>query len=94
MAKQATPSVEVENLTAEQKSRLMTVLRETSNALCRADGEKDFVRETKKTLAKELGLPAKLVNRLVKVHHKQSFDQEKAEHEQFEKLYLKVTSKV
>ncbi len=94
MAKKVKQPVDVENLTTEQRTKLMEVLKETSNALARAEGEKDYVRESKKTLVKELGLSTKMVSKLVKVHHKQSFDQEKMEHEEFEKLYLKATSKV
>ncbi len=94
MAKQAKQQVDVDSLTPEQRSKLMQVLKETSNALARVEGEKDYVREAKKSLVKDLGLPTKMVSKLVKVHHKQNFDQEQMEHEQFEKLYLKVTTKV
>jgi len=94
MAKSAKQPVDVDSLTAEQRGKLMHTLKETSNSLSRAEGEREYVRDAKKTLAKELGLSSKVISKLVKVHYKQSFDQEKMEQEQFEKLYLKVTAKV
>lgn len=94
MAKAAKQPVDVESLTDEQRSKLMTVLKETSNSLARAESEREYVRDAKKALVKDLGLSTKMVSKLVKVHHKQSFDQEQHEHEEFEKLYLKVTKKV
>lgn len=93
MAKTVQAPVNVESLTAEQRGVLMAALRETSGALGRAEGERTYVSETKKKLAKDLGLAPKLISKLVKVYHKQSFEQEKADAEEFERLYLKVTVK-
>jgi len=92
MAK-AVKVVNVENLSAEERGSLLAALREVSNSLSRMDGEKDLIRETKKKIAKDLKLPNKLVSKLAKVYHKQNFDEEMAEHEQFENLYLKLTNK-
>jgi hypothetical protein len=51
------------------------------------DGEKDYIRESIASISKDLQLPKKLVAKLVKVYHKQNYDEEVATHEQFETLY-------
>ena len=58
--------------------------------MTRQDAERDFVRESVTETAKNMQLPKKLVARLVKVYHKQNFDEEVAVHEQFETLYETV----
>jgi hypothetical protein len=51
------------------------------------DGEKDYIRESIAAISKDLQLPKKLVAKLIKVYHKQNYDEEVATHEQFETLY-------
>jgi len=69
------------------REKLLNVLRECSGSLTRMEGEKDFIKEAVTNVCKELQLPKRLVNRLVKVYHKQNYDEEVAVHEQFETLY-------
>lgn len=71
---------------ADQK-KLLDCLRECSASLTRMDGEKDYIRESIASISKDLQLPKKLVAKLVKVYHKQNYDEEVATHEQFETLY-------
>lgn len=85
--------VNPENLTDEQRAQLLAAVKEVSNSLARAEGEKDYVREAKKKIAEDLKLPKKLVNKLIKVYHKQSFDADVEEQKQFETLYTKLTTK-
>jgi hypothetical protein len=40
-----------------------------------------------KKVSDDLKLPKQVVQRLVKVYHKQNYDEEVATHEQFEQLY-------
>ena len=72
------------------RDKLLNVIRECSGSMTRMDGEKDFVRESIKNICKELDLPKRLVQRMVKVYHKQNYDEEVAVHEQFETLYQSV----
>jgi hypothetical protein len=51
------------------------------------EGEKDYIKESVSAIAKDLQLPKRLVSKMVKVYHKQNFDEEVATHEQFETLY-------
>jgi hypothetical protein len=74
---------------ADQK-KLLDMLREASNSLTRIESERDLIREMKSKVCDELQLEKKVVNRMVKVYHKQTFQEEVAEHEQFETLYESI----
>jgi hypothetical protein len=72
------------------REKLLGVLKECSNSLTRMEGEKDYIKEATTNIAKDLQLPKKLVAKMVKVYHKQNYDEEVAVHEQFETLYETV----
>jgi hypothetical protein len=74
---------------ADQK-KLLDMLREASNSLTRIESERELIREMKKKVGEELQLEKKVLNRMVKVYHKQTFQEEVAEHEQFETLYESI----
>jgi thymidine phosphorylase len=86
--------VVIPTLSSEEKQKLSAALTETSKSLARAQGEQEYVREAIKKVSTDLKLPKKLISKLVRVHYKQNFDQEVAEHEDFEKLYQTVIKKV
>lgn len=69
------------------REKLLSVLRECSASMTRIDGEKDYIKESINDICKNLQLPKRLLNRMVKVYHKQNYDEEVATHEQFETLY-------
>jgi hypothetical protein len=69
------------------RKKLFDAIRECSDSMTRIEGEKDFIKEATKKVCEDLKLPKRLVNRLVKVYHKQNYDEEVATHEQFEQLY-------
>jgi hypothetical protein len=69
------------------REKLLGVLRECSASMTRIDGEKDYIKESVNDICKNLQLPKRLLNRMVKVYHKQNYDEEVATHEQFETLY-------
>lgn len=83
----------VPQLSLDEKAQLSAALTETSKSLARAQGEKEYVREAIKKVVTDLKLPKKLVAKLVKVHYKQNFDEEVAQHEEFEQLYATVIKK-
>jgi hypothetical protein len=72
------------------REKLFKVVKECSDSMTRIEGENDFIKESIADISKQLQLPKKLVSRLVKVYHKQNFDEEVAVHEQFETLYESV----
>ena len=71
----------------DDRDKLLNVLRECSASLTRVEGERDYIKEAVTNICKELDIPKRLVNRMVKVYHKQNYDEEVAVHEQFETLY-------
>ena len=71
---------------ADQK-KLLGVLKECSDSLTRIEGERDLIKEAVSDVAKNLQLPKSLVAKMVKVYHKQNYDEEVATNEQFEQLY-------
>jgi hypothetical protein len=71
----------------EDRKKLLDVLRECSASMTRMEGEKDYIKESVNDICKKLDLPKRLVARMVKVYHKQNYDEEVAVHEQFETLY-------
>jgi hypothetical protein len=80
----------INQLSEPDKVKLFKVIKECSDSMTRQGSEKDFVRESITETSKKMQLPKKLVARLVKVYHKQNFDEEVAVHEQFETLYETV----
>jgi hypothetical protein len=72
------------------KEKLLKVLKTCSDSLARTEAEKELIREEVKEICQQLQLPKRLVNRMVKVYHKQNYDEEVATHEQFETLYETV----
>lgn len=71
----------------EDRKKLLNVLKECSNSLTRIAGERDLIKESVSDVSETLQLPKKLVNKMVKIYHKQNYDEEVATNEQFELLY-------
>jgi hypothetical protein len=80
------------NVLSNPKDResLLTALKECSDSMVRMEAEKEFIREVVTNTSKNLQLPKKIVSKMVKVYHKQNYDEEVATHEQFETLYETV----
>jgi uncharacterized FlaG/YvyC family protein len=70
--------------------KIKKMLGEISNSMTRIAAERDLIRETIAELSKEFELPKKYLNRMAKVYHKQNFQIEQANHEEFEDLYVSI----
>jgi dihydrodipicolinate synthase/N-acetylneuraminate lyase len=77
----------VVSLSQEQKDRLLKAVKEMSNSLARAEGEREYVSEATKKISDDVKLSKKLVSKLVKTFHKQNFEEEVAINNEFEDLY-------
>ena len=86
----AVKQLTINQLSAPDREKLYKIVKDCSDSMTRMDAEKDFVRESITETSKQMQLPKKMVARLVKVYHKQNFDEEVAIHEQFETLYESV----
>ena len=72
------------------RDKLLGVLKECSNSLVRMEAERDLIKEAVKDICDKLQLPKRVVNKMVKVYHKQNFDEEVAVQDQFMGLYNAV----
>jgi replicative DNA helicase len=86
----AVQQLSINQLSQPDREKLFKVIKECSDSMTRIDGEQDYIRESITETAKQMQLPKKLVVKLIKVYHKQNFDEEVAVHEQFETLYETV----
>ena len=86
----AVQQLSINQLSQPDREKLFKVIKECSDSMTRMDAEKDYVREAIADTSKNMQLPKKLVAKLVKVYHKQNFDEEVAVAEQFETLYETV----
>jgi hypothetical protein len=86
----AVQQLTINQLSQPDREKLFKIVKDCSDSMTRIDGENDFIRESIAETAKQMQLPKKLVAKLVRVYHKQNFDEEVAVHEQFETLYESV----
>jgi hypothetical protein len=86
----AVQQLSINQLSQPDREKLFKIVKECSDSMTRIEGENDFIRESIAETAKQMQLPKKLVAKLVRVYHKQNFDEEVAVHEQFENLYETV----
>lgn len=73
------------------REKIRKMLAEISGSFTRIEAERDLIRETIKEMSDQFQLPKKTLNKMAKVYHKQNFNQEVAEHEEFESLYEEIT---
>lgn len=86
----AVQQLSINQLSQPDREKLFKIVKECSGSMTRIEGENDFIRESIAETAKQMQLPKKLVAKLVRVYHKQNFDEEVAVNEQFENLYESV----
>ena len=86
----AVQQLTINQLSQPDREKLFKIIKECSDSLTRIEGENDFIKESIAAASKNMQLPKKLVAKLVKVYHKQNFDEEVAVAEQFETLYETV----
>jgi hypothetical protein len=86
----AVKQMTINQLSEPDRDKLFKIIKECSDSMTRQDAEKDFVRESITETSKNMQLPKTISRSLVKVYHKQNFDEEVAVHEQFETLYETV----
>ncbi len=80
----------VETNEAERK-RVRDALQEISNAMTRIEGERDFIKEAKAKLVEDQLVDKKVLNRMVKVYHKQNYAEERQTDNEFQDIYEIVT---
>ena len=74
------------------RNAILDCMKELSASMTRAEGEREFQREAIKELCDNLELSKKTFRRMAKVYHKQNFNKEIEEHEEFESMYETITN--
>lgn len=67
-------------------------LKEISDSMTRISAERELIKEAINNTCDNFNLNKKTFRRMAKVYHKQSFNQEREEHEEFETLYETITN--
>jgi phenylpyruvate tautomerase PptA (4-oxalocrotonate tautomerase family) len=75
----------------EDKKQIKSAIQEASNSLLRIDAEKDLIKEITENLFDTYKIPKKTISKIIRVYHKQNFNEEVASNEEFEDLYQSVT---
>jgi hypothetical protein len=76
---------------ADRKA-IYDALREISNSFTRIEAERDLIKEAIGNTCENFNLNKKTFRKMAKVYHKQNFNQEREEHEEFETLYEVITN--
>jgi hypothetical protein len=66
-------------------------MQEASNSMIRIDAEKDLIKNIVEDLNDAFQIPKKTINKMIRVYHKQNFQEEVASHDEFETLYENIT---
>jgi len=80
-------TIDPSNLTDEARKELMDGIQSLSDSFLRVEAERDAQKQILEDLFNELGVEKKLVRRIAKVYHKNSFQEEKEASETFEEFY-------
>ena len=75
----------------EDKKQIKNAIQEASNSLLRIDAEKDLIKDITDNLFDTYKIPKKTISKIIRVYHKQNFNEEVASNEEFEDLYQSVT---
>lgn len=72
------------------KKKVLGVLKELSNSMTRAEGERDYQKEAIKSASEDAGIEKKIFRKLARTYHKQNFTEEQQDSEAFLSLYESV----
>lgn len=74
------------------RKAILDCMKEISASMTRMEGEREFIREAIKDICDKQTLSKKTFRRMAKVYHKQNFNLELEEHEEFENMYQAITN--
>ena len=75
----------------QDKKKIKDAMQEASNSLIRMEAERDLIKTIVEDLFEQFKIPKKTLNRMIKVYHKQNFNEEIANNDEFQTLYESVT---
>lgn len=71
----------------QDRKKIRDAMQEASNSLIRIEAERNLIKNIISDLYDAFQIPKKQLSKMVKVYHKNSFNDEVAEAEEFEVLY-------
>jgi len=74
----------------QDKKELLGVLTEVSNSLLRIKSEREFIKEAIDAAAEKYDMNKRILRKMAKVYHNNSFTDEINEMEEFQALYESV----
>lgn len=75
----------------QDRKKIRDAMIEASNSFIRIDAEKDLIKNIINDLYDAYKIPKKQLSKMVKVYHKNNFQEEVASADEFEELYQNVT---
>lgn len=76
---------------ADRKA-ILDCMKEISNSMTRIESEREFIKEAINNICDAQNLSKKTFRRMAKTYHKQNFNSEVEQHEEFETLYQTITN--
>lgn len=74
---------------ADRKA-ILDAIREVSDSMTRSEAERDLVKDIVKTVSEKYNIDKKVFKKMAKTFHKDNFDQEVGESEDFATMYESV----
>jgi cytochrome c556 len=68
------------------RDAIMKAVKEMSGAMTRAEGEKDYIKETLKKLEETYNIPKKMIQSVLKAYHKDAANEVREANAEFEEL--------
>jgi len=72
------------------RKKIRDALQEISSSMTRIDAEKDFIKDAIAGVADSFNLSKKTIAKLARVYHKQNFNEETEQFQEFENLYEEI----
>jgi hypothetical protein len=69
------------------KKKIKDALFEISGSMTRIESERELIKDIIDDLVEKFELPKKAVSKIARAYHKQSFNQDVADSEEFQELY-------
>lgn len=76
----------------QDRKKIREAMQEASNSLLRVEAEKDLLKNIIVDLNDAYKIPKKTLSKMIKVYHKNNFQEEVAEADEFEVLYQNITN--
>lgn len=74
----------------DDRKKIRQALQEASNSLVKIEAERDLIKDIAKQICEDFEIPRKHVRKMIRVYHKQNFQEEMESAEEFEQLYEEI----